>query len=63
MAHQYGDIFGARNFFLEVQDHHLEQDKRLTPELVASPAKPVFRWWPPTIRITCARRMRAPTKS
>src|ERR1017187_3086005 len=34
MAHQYGDIFGAKNFFLEVQDHHLEQDKRLTPALV-----------------------------
>jgi DNA polymerase-3 subunit alpha len=34
MAHQYGDIFGAKNFFLEVQDHHLEQDKRLTPSLV-----------------------------
>src|SRR4051794_9233155 len=34
MAHQYGDIFGHKNFFLEVQDHHLEQDKRLTPALV-----------------------------
>ncbi|HXA50684.1 MAG TPA: DNA polymerase III subunit alpha, partial [Candidatus Acidoferrum sp.] len=34
LAHQYGDIFGAKNFFLEVQDHHLEQDKRLTPALV-----------------------------
>ena len=34
MAHQYGDIFGQKNFFLEMQDHHLEQDKRLTPELV-----------------------------
>jgi DNA polymerase III subunit alpha len=34
LAHQYGDILGAKNFFLEVQDHHLEQDKRLTPELV-----------------------------
>src|SRR3954471_8217556 len=34
MAHQYGDIFGAKNFFLEIQDHHLEQDKRLTPALV-----------------------------
>lgn len=33
MAHQYSDIFGKNNFFLEVQDHHLEQDKRLTPEL------------------------------
>src|SRR3954451_10987681 len=34
MAHEYGDIFGKKNFFLEIQDHHLEQDKRLTPELV-----------------------------
>src|SRR5579863_5208889 len=34
MAHQYADIFGQKNFFLEVQDHHLEQDKRLTPQLV-----------------------------
>ena len=33
LAHTYGDIFGRNNFFLEVQDHHLEQDKRLTPEL------------------------------
>src|SRR5215469_14938996 len=34
LAHQYSDIFGKDNFFLEVQDHHLEQDKRLTPEMV-----------------------------
>jgi DNA polymerase-3 subunit alpha len=34
LAHTYSDIFGRNNFFLEVQDHHLEQDKRLTPELV-----------------------------
>jgi DNA polymerase-3 subunit alpha len=33
LAHQYADIFGQKNFFLEVQDHHLDQDKRLTPEL------------------------------
>ena len=33
LAHSYADIFGQNNFFLEVQDHHLEQDKRLTPEL------------------------------
>jgi DNA polymerase-3 subunit alpha len=33
LAHTYGDIFGRDNFFLEVQDHHLEQDKRLIPEL------------------------------
>ncbi|HXK01492.1 MAG TPA: DNA polymerase III subunit alpha [Verrucomicrobiae bacterium] len=34
LAHQYGDIFGKNNFFLEVQDHHLEQDRKLTPQLV-----------------------------
>ena len=33
LAHTYSDVFGKNNFFLEVQDHHLEQDKRLTPEL------------------------------
>src|ERR1041385_5907503 len=33
LAHTYSDIFGRNQFFLEVQDHHLEQDKRLTPEL------------------------------
>jgi DNA polymerase-3 subunit alpha len=33
LAHTYSDIFGRNNFFLEIQDHHLEQDKRLIPEL------------------------------
>jgi len=33
LAHTYADIFGRNNFFLEVQDHHLEQDRRLIPEL------------------------------
>jgi DNA polymerase III subunit alpha len=33
LALTYADIFGKDSFFLEVQDHHLEQDKRLTPEL------------------------------
>jgi DNA polymerase-3 subunit alpha len=33
LALSYADIFGHKNFFLEIQNHHLEQDKRLTPEL------------------------------
>jgi DNA polymerase-3 subunit alpha len=33
LALTYSDIFGRNNFFLEVQDHHLEQDRRLTPQL------------------------------
>src|SRR5207253_8039286 len=33
LAYTYQDIFGKNNFFLEVQDHHLEQDARVAPEL------------------------------
>jgi DNA polymerase-3 subunit alpha len=33
LAHAYADILGQKNFFLEVQDHHMEQDRRLIPEL------------------------------
>ena len=31
MAYEYLDIFGKENFFLEVQDHGMEPDKRLIP--------------------------------
>jgi DNA polymerase-3 subunit alpha len=33
LAYTYRDLFGKDNFFLEIQDHGLEQDKRLTPEV------------------------------
>ncbi|HWE50155.1 MAG TPA: DNA polymerase III subunit alpha [Bryobacteraceae bacterium] len=33
LAYTYRDIFGKDNFFLEIQDHGLEQDKRLTPQI------------------------------
>ena len=33
MAYEYRDLFGKENFFLEIQDHGLEQDKRLTPQV------------------------------
>jgi len=33
LAFTYADIFGKNNYFLEVQDHHLDQDKRLTPQV------------------------------
>jgi len=32
-AYTYADLFGKGNFFLEVQDHHLDQDKRLIPAI------------------------------
>ena len=31
LAYQYQDIFGKENFFLEIQDHGLELDKKLIP--------------------------------
>ena len=33
LAYTYQDIFGKDNFFLEIQDHGLEQDKRVTPQV------------------------------
>ncbi len=33
LAYEYRDLFGKENFFLEIQDHGLEQDKRLTPQV------------------------------
>ncbi len=34
LANEYRDLFGRDNFFLEVQDHQLDQDKVVTPQLV-----------------------------
>jgi DNA polymerase-3 subunit alpha len=31
LAYEYSDIFGKNNFFLELQDHGLEQDARVMP--------------------------------
>jgi DNA polymerase-3 subunit alpha len=33
LAYTYREIFGKENFFLEIQDHGLEQDKRLVPQV------------------------------
>src|ERR1700678_4168514 len=34
LAYGYADMFGKDNFFLEIQDHGLDQDKIVTPELL-----------------------------
>ena len=31
LANEYQDLFGKNNFFLEMQDHHLDQDKIVMP--------------------------------
>src|SRR5579884_1178382 len=33
LAYTYLDIFGKDNFFLEIQDHGLEQDRKLNPQI------------------------------
>jgi DNA polymerase III subunit alpha len=33
MAYEYTDVFGKGNFFIELQDHKLEQDRHLLPAL------------------------------
>ncbi len=33
-AYRYNDIFGQGNFFLELQDHHLDEDRRVIPGVV-----------------------------
>ena len=33
LAYTYQDIFGSGNFFLEIQDHGLDQDKLVTPQV------------------------------
>ena len=39
LANEYRDLFGRDNFFLEVQDHGLDQDKVVTPQLVRMSAE------------------------
>lgn len=34
VAYEYRDIFGKNNFFLEIQDQGLEQEKKINPALV-----------------------------
>ena len=34
LAYTYQDIFGKENFYLEIQDHGLDQDKELIPHLL-----------------------------
>ena len=34
LAYGYADMFGKDNFFLEIQDHGLDQDKIVTPEVL-----------------------------
>jgi DNA polymerase-3 subunit alpha len=33
LAHEYQDMFGKNNFFLELQDHQLDADRKVIPQL------------------------------
>ena len=46
------EIFGEGNYFIEIQDHGLAEEKQVLPELVALwLGKWACRSWPPTIAI------------
>ena len=33
LAYEYSDLFGKQNFFLEIQDHGLDEDRRVMPQV------------------------------
>lgn len=45
------EIFGEGNYFIEIQDHGLAEQKQVLPELVALSREMACRSWPPTIAI------------
>ena len=62
-AYRLRDIFGKGNFFLEVQDQGLEQDRASTATSSASPKNPASRSSPPTIATTSRKPIPTPRKS
>ena len=64
LAHTYSDIFGKQQLLPggpgPPPGTGQAADARAEPPLARRPA---CRWWPPTIRTTCARTTRARTKS
>jgi DNA polymerase-3 subunit alpha len=54
-ATQYRDLFGERRFFLEVQDHGLDEDRVIREGMVAIARETLIPLVPPTMCITCTR--------
>ena len=62
VAQQYEDIFGKGNFYLEIQDQGLEQEKQIHEALFRLERESEYSaWWRPMTRITCAARTRTRT--
>ena len=60
-ALQYQDIFGRGNFYLEIQDQGLEEEKKFRPTSSASKKNSTSRSSLPTTRITSAAKTRTRT--
>ena len=58
VAGEYRDIFGAGNYFLEIQDHGLEDQIQHQHQLLQMSRNSKFRSSPPTIRITSTKKIR-----
>ena len=59
-AGRYVEIFGKDNFFLELQDHGLPDQRLVNQGLMRMSRRQAWNWWLPMISITPLPRMRRP---
>lgn len=55
-ALELADIFGPEHFYLELQDHGIEEQRRVNTGLYRLARETGFRWWSPTTPTICAGR-------
>ena len=48
LARYYEDLFGKGNYYIEIQDHGLDEQRTVLPLLCGFPGKQAFLWSPPT---------------
>ena len=56
VALEYQGISARDNYFIEIRDHGIPEQKRILPDLIRPPGRPASAWWPPTTPITSAKR-------
>ncbi len=57
LATQYRDLFGPENYFIEVQDHGIPEQKKVNEACAAWPKSWAWDWWPPTTPTISSGRM------
>ncbi len=56
-ALQMKELFGADNFFLELQDHGIREQAAVNAGILRIHDETGIRWWSPMTPTICARRM------